>query len=135
MVGDTIVCFKEKSDQARYYDAQVIDIQRKLHDIRGCRCIFLVQYEHDKTEDVVSSPRPKSVLTVTEDEKENVMEYGLPYSHTLNTVCLSRYPAVYGLPVKHSKPAVNRSKVHGEAILAELILTEPVVRMLDPLRD
>ncbi|GJR99766.1 reverse transcriptase domain-containing protein [Tanacetum coccineum] len=50
MGGDNVLCFHEKSDQARYYDAQVIDIQRKLHDIRGCRCIFLVQYEHDKTE-------------------------------------------------------------------------------------
>ncbi|PWA57274.1 Chromo domain-like protein [Artemisia annua] len=40
----------EKPDQPRYYDAQVIDIQRKLHDIRGCGCIFLVQYEHDKTQ-------------------------------------------------------------------------------------
>ncbi|KAK1410922.1 hypothetical protein QVD17_37464 [Tagetes erecta] len=45
--------------------------------------------------DVVSAPRPKSpqvrILTVTEDEKENAMEYGFPSSHTLNTVCLSGY--------------------------------------------
>nr|GEW52101.1 protein SAWADEE homeodomain homolog 1-like [Tanacetum cinerariifolium] len=57
MVGDTVLCFQEKSDQARYHDAQVIDIQRKLHDIRGCRCIFLVQYEHDKTEESVRLKR------------------------------------------------------------------------------
>ncbi|PWA82649.1 Chromo domain-like protein [Artemisia annua] len=57
MVGDTVLCFQEKPDQARYYDAQVIDIQRKLHDIRGCRCVFLVQYEHDKTEESVRLKR------------------------------------------------------------------------------
>ncbi|GFY93594.1 phosphatidic acid phosphatase (PAP2) family protein [Actinidia rufa] len=43
--------------------------------------------------DVVSAPRPSCPpvrrVTATEDEKENAMEYGLPSSHTLNTVCLS----------------------------------------------
>ncbi|XP_076900024.1 lipid phosphate phosphatase delta-like [Bidens hawaiensis] len=45
--------------------------------------------------DVVSAPRPKSppvrILTATKDEKENALEYGLPSSHTLNTICLSGY--------------------------------------------
>ncbi|KAI3526867.1 hypothetical protein L1887_06133 [Cichorium endivia] len=45
--ASTVLCFQEKTDQARYYDAQVMDIQRKLYDIRGCRCIFLIRYEHD----------------------------------------------------------------------------------------
>ncbi|KAL8255903.1 hypothetical protein R6Q59_030970 [Mikania micrantha] len=53
MVGDTLLCFQEKTDQARYYDAQVIDIHRKLHDIRGCRCIFVIRYEHDNSEETV----------------------------------------------------------------------------------
>ncbi|XP_024977079.1 lipid phosphate phosphatase delta-like [Cynara cardunculus var. scolymus] len=52
-------------------------------------------YTGNCIKDVVSAPRPKSppvrILTVTEDEKENAMEYGLPSSHTLNTVCLSGY--------------------------------------------
>lgn len=52
-VGDLVVCFQERRDQARYYDAHVLEIQRKLHDIRGCRCIFLIQYDHDKTEEEV----------------------------------------------------------------------------------
>ncbi|XP_073285758.1 lipid phosphate phosphatase delta-like [Primulina huaijiensis] len=47
------------------------------------------------TKDVVSAPRPSSSLvrrlTATKDEEENAMEYGLPSSHTLNTVCLSGY--------------------------------------------
>ncbi|KAI3687750.1 hypothetical protein L1987_81452 [Smallanthus sonchifolius] len=53
MVGDTLLCFQEKTDQARYYDVQVINIQRKLHDIRGCRCIFVIRYEHDNSEESV----------------------------------------------------------------------------------
>lgn len=57
MVGDTVLCFQEKTDQARYYDAQVIDIQRKLHDIRGCRCIFLIHYEHNNSEESVRLKR------------------------------------------------------------------------------
>ncbi|XP_071709201.1 protein SAWADEE HOMEODOMAIN HOMOLOG 1-like [Rutidosis leptorrhynchoides] len=53
MAGDTLLCFQEKTDHARYYDVQVIDIQRKLHDIRGCRCIFLIRYEHNNAEESV----------------------------------------------------------------------------------
>lgn len=45
--------------------------------------------------DLISAPRPSSPpvrrVTATRDEKENAMEYGLPSSHTLNTVCLSGY--------------------------------------------
>ncbi|KAF4356517.1 hypothetical protein G4B88_001065 [Cannabis sativa] len=36
-VGDSVLCFQEKKDQASYYDARVLDIQRRMHDIRGCR--------------------------------------------------------------------------------------------------
>ncbi|XP_057776067.1 protein SAWADEE HOMEODOMAIN HOMOLOG 1-like isoform X2 [Salvia miltiorrhiza] len=49
-VGDPVVCFQERGDQARYYDAHVVDIQRRLHDIRGCRCLFLISYDHDNTQ-------------------------------------------------------------------------------------
>ncbi|KAK4423895.1 protein SAWADEE HOMEODOMAIN1 [Sesamum alatum] len=52
-VGDLVVCFQEKQDQARYFDAHVIEIQRRLHDIRGCRCLFLIRYDHDNTEETV----------------------------------------------------------------------------------
>ncbi|KAL2544825.1 Protein SAWADEE HOMEODOMAIN-like protein 1 [Forsythia ovata] len=52
-VGDLVVCFQERQDQARYYDAHVIEIERRLHDIRGCRCIFLIRYEHDSKEERV----------------------------------------------------------------------------------
>ncbi|XP_059657148.1 protein SAWADEE HOMEODOMAIN HOMOLOG 1-like isoform X2 [Cornus florida] len=52
-VGDLVLCFQEKSDQARYYDAHVLEIQRRLHDIRGCRCLFLIRYDHDSSEEKV----------------------------------------------------------------------------------
>jgi len=50
----------------------------------------------------VSAPRPCSPpvrrVTATEDEKENAMEYGLPSSHALNTVCLMGYvPALISI--------------------------------------
>lgn len=51
--GDLILCFQEGKEQALYYDAHVLDVQRKHHDIRGCRCRFLVRYDHDQIEEVV----------------------------------------------------------------------------------
>ncbi|XP_027349898.1 lipid phosphate phosphatase delta [Abrus precatorius] len=51
--------------------------------------------------DVVSAPRPASPpvrrVTATKDEEDNALEYGLPSSHTLNTVCLSGYLLHYVL--------------------------------------
>jgi sphingosine-1-phosphate phosphatase 1 len=48
---------------------------------------------------VVSAPRPASPpvrrVTSTKDEEENALEYGLPSSHTLNTVCLSGYSLLF----------------------------------------
>lgn len=42
--------FQESKDQALYLDAHVLDAQRWRHDVRGCRCRFLVQYDHDQSE-------------------------------------------------------------------------------------
>ncbi|GAB2275791.1 hypothetical protein Dimus_010541 [Dionaea muscipula] len=52
-VGDLVLCFQERKDQAIYYDARVVEILRRMHDIRGCRCIFLIRYDHDRTEERV----------------------------------------------------------------------------------
>ncbi|GLT85453.1 hypothetical protein SLE2022_036430 [Rubroshorea leprosula] len=49
-VGDLVLCLQERRDQAIYYDAHVIEIEKKMHDIRGCRCVFLIRYDHDNTE-------------------------------------------------------------------------------------
>ncbi|KAF9624899.1 hypothetical protein IFM89_015521 [Coptis chinensis] len=48
--GDLILCFQEGKDQALYFDAHVLDAQRRRHDVRGCRCRFLVRYDHDQSE-------------------------------------------------------------------------------------
>lgn len=52
-VGDLVLCFQERRDQAIYYDAHIVEIQRRVHDIRGCRCLFLIRYDHDNTEERV----------------------------------------------------------------------------------
>ncbi|XP_058223621.1 uncharacterized protein LOC131333220 isoform X5 [Rhododendron vialii] len=49
-VGDQVLCFQERRDQAIYYDVHIVEIQRRVHDIRGCRCLFLIRYDHDNTE-------------------------------------------------------------------------------------
>lgn len=33
-----------------YFDAHVLGIERRVHDIRGCRCQFLVTYDHDDSQ-------------------------------------------------------------------------------------
>ncbi|XP_042480907.1 lipid phosphate phosphatase delta-like [Macadamia integrifolia] len=52
-------------------------------------------YIGNSIKDAVSAPRPSSPpirrITATKDEEENALEYGLPSSHTLNTVCLAGY--------------------------------------------
>ncbi|KAL0316902.1 UNVERIFIED_CONTAM: Lipid phosphate phosphatase delta [Sesamum radiatum] len=62
-------------------------------------------YDHG-SKDVVSAPRPSCPpvrrVTATKDEEENAMEYGLPSSHTLNTVCLSGYLLHYILDYNES---------------------------------
>ncbi|KAI3881801.1 hypothetical protein MKW92_011362 [Papaver armeniacum] len=52
-VGDLVLCFQESEDQAIYFDAHVLEIHRRLHDIRGCRCDFLVRYDHENNEENV----------------------------------------------------------------------------------
>lgn len=51
--GDLILCFQEGKDQALYFDAHILDAQRRRHDARGCRCRFLVRYDHDQCEEIV----------------------------------------------------------------------------------
>ncbi|KAM0927790.1 hypothetical protein ACQ4PT_002066 [Festuca glaucescens] len=58
-------------------------------------------YLGNVVKDVVSAPRPCSPpvrrVTATQDEKEHAMEYGLPSSHALMTVCLMGYMLHYVL--------------------------------------
>ncbi|KAJ4978572.1 hypothetical protein NE237_009352 [Protea cynaroides] len=68
-------------------------------------------YLGNSIKDVVSAARPSSPpvrrVTATKDEEENAMEYGLPSSHTLNTVCLAGYLLHYVL-----HPAAHRDAIH-----------------------
>ncbi|XP_074338105.1 protein SAWADEE HOMEODOMAIN HOMOLOG 1-like isoform X2 [Apium graveolens] len=55
--GNHVVCFQEKNDSAKYYDAHIVDIKRKRHDARGCRCDFHIRYNHDNVEETVDLNR------------------------------------------------------------------------------
>ncbi|XP_039042255.1 lipid phosphate phosphatase delta-like [Hibiscus syriacus] len=59
--------------------------------------------------DVVSAPRPNCPpvrrITATTDDEDNALEYGLPSSHTLNTVCLSGFLVYYILSYIPSEDA------------------------------
>ncbi|KAI9090657.1 hypothetical protein K1719_028510 [Acacia pycnantha] len=61
--------------------------------------IAFSDYVGNCVKDAVSAPRPASPpvrrLTATKDEEDNALEYGLPSSHTLNTVCFSGYIVHY----------------------------------------
>ncbi|XP_066394147.1 protein SAWADEE HOMEODOMAIN HOMOLOG 2-like [Miscanthus floridulus] len=61
--GDLVLCFREGNDEALHFDAHVLEVTRKQHDIRGCRCVFLIEYDHDQSQERVSlrrlSRRPK----------------------------------------------------------------------------
>lgn len=53
MPGNIVCCFKEGIEEAKYFDARVLEVERKRHDIRGCRCSFLICYNHDQTQERV----------------------------------------------------------------------------------
>ncbi|KAJ1289376.1 hypothetical protein BS78_02G159300 [Paspalum vaginatum] len=63
--GDLVLCFREGNDEALHFDAHVLEVERKQHDIRGCRCVFLIEYDHDRSQERVSlrrlSRRPKYI--------------------------------------------------------------------------
>ncbi|KAF6155252.1 hypothetical protein GIB67_019778 [Kingdonia uniflora] len=69
--------------------------------------IAFCDYLGNTIKDSVSAPRPSCPpvrrVTATSDEKENALEYGLPSSHTLNTVCLSGYLLHYVLDYTQSR--------------------------------
>ncbi|CAL5373817.1 unnamed protein product [Camellia sinensis] len=49
-VGDLVLCFRENEDLAIYCDAYIVQIQRRVHDATGCKCIFVVRYDYDDAE-------------------------------------------------------------------------------------
>ncbi|XP_057451866.1 uncharacterized protein LOC130743649 [Lotus japonicus] len=51
--GDFVLCFLEKGDYTLYFDARVVRIQRRLHDATACKCIFIVRFIHDNSEEEI----------------------------------------------------------------------------------
>ncbi|KAK4799252.1 hypothetical protein SAY86_024617 [Trapa natans] len=80
-------------------------------------------YTGNCIKDVVSAPRPSSPpvrrITATKDEEDNAMEYGLPSSHTLNTVCLSGYLLHYVLA--YNEHGGTLQEIAGLAIVCLLV--------------
>ncbi|KAJ6425733.1 hypothetical protein OIU84_026333 [Salix udensis] len=80
-------------------------------------------YSGNCIKDVVSAPRPSSPpvkrVTATKDEEEHALEYGLPSSHTLNTICLSGYLLHYVLSYSQNQDA--SLKIAGLAIVCLIV--------------
>ncbi|KAF5466533.1 hypothetical protein F2P56_016451 [Juglans regia] len=78
-VGDLVLCFQERDDHAVYCDAYIMEIQRIPHDINCCRCIFVVRYDHDCTEEKVQleriCARPKDYSGSTSDVQTGLTQY------------------------------------------------------------
>ncbi|KAL0704206.1 hypothetical protein Bca4012_070631 [Brassica carinata] len=52
-VGELLLCFQDREDEALYCDAHVVNIKRGVHDHRSCNCVFVVRYEFDGTEETL----------------------------------------------------------------------------------
>ncbi|KAG6733621.1 hypothetical protein I3842_01G233300 [Carya illinoinensis] len=78
-VGDLVLCFQERDDHAVYCDAYIVEIQRMPHDINCCRCIFVVRYDHDYTEEKVQleriCSRPKDYSGSGSDVQTGLTQY------------------------------------------------------------
>ncbi|KAL6496998.1 hypothetical protein OROGR_028927 [Orobanche gracilis] len=73
------VDFQDSEDNALYFDAHVVEIERRPHDSDKCTCIFVVRYDYDNFEDKVPLGklccRPiKSVTRETEDHHPVLLE-------------------------------------------------------------
>ncbi|XP_022717184.1 protein SAWADEE HOMEODOMAIN HOMOLOG 2-like [Durio zibethinus] len=126
--GDLILCFQEGKDQALYFDAHVLDAQRRRHDVRGCRCRFLVRYDHDQSEEIVPlrkvCRRPEtdyrlqqlhasSNLTSTDQQKTSTDP--------------STFPAPTEAMQKQQNPDLSRTAPvsHAKVSIANLVATNP----------
>ncbi|KAK3002201.1 hypothetical protein RJ639_021007 [Escallonia herrerae] len=48
--GDLVLCFRESDDNALYCDAYILEVQRLMHEVTDCSCIFVVRYALDNVE-------------------------------------------------------------------------------------
>uniref|UniRef100_A0A7N0TTQ5 SAWADEE domain-containing protein n=1 Tax=Kalanchoe fedtschenkoi TaxID=63787 RepID=A0A7N0TTQ5_KALFE len=56
-VGDLVLCYQDRLDHSVYCDAHILRIEQRIHDIRGCRCLFFVHYDDDGSEEQVPLTR------------------------------------------------------------------------------
>ncbi|KAK1414334.1 hypothetical protein QVD17_30078 [Tagetes erecta] len=103
--ADLILCFQEGEEQALYFDARVLDSQRRRHDVRGCRCRFLVRYDHDQSEEIVPlrkiCRRPETDYRLQQLHALNKNAVNNNHIHTVST--LRVYPPAEVQP-KQQKP-------------------------------
>lgn len=45
-----LVYLQKREDYAVYCDAYIVDIERRMNDLTGCRCTFFVRYDHDNSQ-------------------------------------------------------------------------------------
>jgi membrane-associated phospholipid phosphatase len=82
-------------------------------------CIYIV----NSVKDLVCAPRPPSPpvrrIVPMESEKESSLEYGLPSSHSINTLCLSGYLLYYLMGHKEEIGIVSISAI--AALLSAIV--------------
>ncbi|OVA12060.1 hypothetical protein BVC80_1485g32 [Macleaya cordata] len=131
--GDLILCFQEGKEQALYLDAHVLDAQRWRHDVRGCRCRFLVRYDHDQSEEIV--PLRKVCRRPETDYRLQLM-YASKEFASVDLQEMSKDPSLVGTsrdfnstPVqkirKHHKPKGNADEV--VTIITSSSVEEPII--------
>ncbi|KAL6846378.1 hypothetical protein ACP4OV_023826 [Aristida adscensionis] len=107
--GDLILCFQEGKEQALYFDAHVLDAQRRRHDIRGCRCRFLVRYDHDQSEEIVPL---RKVCRRPETEFRLQILHAARAAASADALTPPREPKVESTPMDKSPAEQKAPKVH-----------------------
>ncbi|KAM0856370.1 hypothetical protein ACQ4PT_049185 [Festuca glaucescens] len=108
--GDLILCFQEGKEQALYFDARVLDAQRRRHDVRGCRCRFLVRYDHDYSEIV---PLRKVCRRPETDYRFQILHAAraVASAEVQNAIVLDKSPVEQKPPKPHKMMDVNTAEV------------------------
>ncbi|CAL5189287.1 unnamed protein product [Lathyrus oleraceus] len=125
LAGDLILCFQEGKEQALYFDAHVLDAQRRRHDVRGCRCRFLVRYDHDQSEEIV---------TLRKVCRRPETDYRLHQLHAVNDaapadhqkISLDHPAIVHGMRVTNSSEMVQKQQQ-----IANIHMVTPVLQTND----
>ncbi|RDX92281.1 Protein SAWADEE HOMEODOMAIN-like 2, partial [Mucuna pruriens] len=123
--GDLILCFQEGMDQALYFDAHVLDAQRRRHDLRGCRCRFLVRYDHDQSEEIVPirkiCRRPETDYRLQQLHAVDQQKTGMdPTDYQLKQL----YAVNEAAPVYRQKTSMHPANVHARRVTKKTVPTQ-----------